>query len=67
MEFCYGGLITSFLRDHGIEEVKLDMIVARHPDLTGKLVDVTRIKALDTYYMPILLAPDRQDCNDNAM
>ncbi|KAG5571049.1 hypothetical protein H5410_060815 [Solanum commersonii] len=42
--FCYGGLI---LKAEGIEEEAVDMTVAYHPDLTGKIVDVTRTKALD--------------------
>ncbi|KAH0649907.1 hypothetical protein KY284_029819 [Solanum tuberosum] len=46
--FCYGGLITRFLRAEGIEDEAVDMAIAYHPDLTGKLVDVTRSKALDT-------------------
>ncbi|KAH0761477.1 hypothetical protein KY290_017550 [Solanum tuberosum] len=33
-KFCYGGLITRFLRSEGIEEKMVDMIVAYHPDLT---------------------------------
>ncbi|KAH0650921.1 hypothetical protein KY290_031767 [Solanum tuberosum] len=41
--FCYGGLITHFLRREGIEEETVDITVAYHPNLTGKLVDVTRI------------------------
>ncbi|KAH0679034.1 hypothetical protein KY284_020119 [Solanum tuberosum] len=39
--FYYGGLITRFLRGEGIEEEAVDMTVAYHPNLTGKLVDVT--------------------------
>ncbi|KAH0761200.1 hypothetical protein KY290_017273 [Solanum tuberosum] len=57
--FCYDGLITHFLRAKGIEEETLDMTVAYHPDLTGKIVDVTRTKALDTSHGPVLSAPER--------
>ncbi|KAH0661209.1 hypothetical protein KY284_026140 [Solanum tuberosum] len=57
--FCYGGLITHFLRDEGIEEETVDMTVAYHPNLMGKLVDVTRTKALDTSYGLVLSAPER--------
>ncbi|KAH0636546.1 hypothetical protein KY290_036970 [Solanum tuberosum] len=34
--FCYGGLITHFLRDKGIEEETVDMTTAYHPDLTKR-------------------------------
>ncbi|KAG5612368.1 hypothetical protein H5410_023649, partial [Solanum commersonii] len=33
--FCYGGLITYFLRAEGIEEETMDMTVAYHPNLMG--------------------------------
>ncbi|KAH0764788.1 hypothetical protein KY285_000659 [Solanum tuberosum] len=65
--FCYGGLITLFLRAEGIEEETVDMTVAYHPDMTGKLVDVTRTKALDTSHGPVLSAQDRQARDDNVM
>ncbi|KAG5590020.1 hypothetical protein H5410_040534 [Solanum commersonii] len=65
--FCYGGLITHFLRAEGIEEETVDMTVSYHPDLTGKLVDVTRKKALDTSYGPVLSAQERQACDDSVM
>ncbi|KAG5628208.1 hypothetical protein H5410_013426 [Solanum commersonii] len=54
--FCYGGLITHFLRVEGIEEEAVDLTVAFYPDLTGKIVDVTRTKALDTSHGPVLSA-----------
>ncbi|KAH0708916.1 hypothetical protein KY284_010343 [Solanum tuberosum] len=57
--FFYGGLITRFLRAEGIEEETVDMIAAYHPDLTGKLVDVTRTKALDPSYGPVLSTQER--------
>ncbi|KAG5600525.1 hypothetical protein H5410_031895 [Solanum commersonii] len=57
--FCYGGLITHFLRAGGIEEETVDMTVAYHPVLTGKLVDVTSTKALDSSHGPIMSAPER--------
>uniref|UniRef100_M1DJB3 Putative plant transposon protein domain-containing protein n=1 Tax=Solanum tuberosum TaxID=4113 RepID=M1DJB3_SOLTU len=62
--FWYGGLITHFLRAEGIEEEPVDMIVAYHPDLTGKIVHVTRTKALDTSHGPVLLAQERQPRDD---
>ncbi|KAG5572939.1 hypothetical protein H5410_062705 [Solanum commersonii] len=34
--FCYGGLITHFMRDKGIDEETVDMTVAYHPDLTER-------------------------------
>ncbi|KAH0636136.1 hypothetical protein KY290_036565 [Solanum tuberosum] len=43
------------------------MTVAYHPDLTGKLVDVTRTKALDTSHGPIMSAQDRQAHDDSVM
>ncbi|KAG5631166.1 hypothetical protein H5410_002883 [Solanum commersonii] len=63
--FCYGGLNTYFLRAEGTEEEIVDMTISYHPDMTGKLVDVTRTKALDTSYGPILSAQERQTRDDN--
>ncbi|KAH0658257.1 hypothetical protein KY289_027005 [Solanum tuberosum] len=65
--FCYGGLITRFLRAEGIEEETVDMIVAYHPDLMGKLVDVTRTKELDLSYGPVLSTQERQPRDDSIM
>ncbi|KAG5594110.1 hypothetical protein H5410_035342 [Solanum commersonii] len=65
--FCYGGFITHFLRGQGIQEENVDMIVAQHSDLTGKLVDVTRIKTLDTSHGPVLSVPDKQNRDDSIM
>ncbi|KAH0757339.1 hypothetical protein KY290_020832 [Solanum tuberosum] len=61
------GLITHFLRVEGIEEETVDMTVAYHSNLTGKLVDVTRTKALDTSYGPVLSAQERQARDDSVM
>ncbi|KAG5591346.1 hypothetical protein H5410_041860 [Solanum commersonii] len=41
--------------------------IAFHPDLTGKLVDVTTTKELDTSHGPILSAPERQAHDDSVM
>ncbi|KAH0712076.1 hypothetical protein KY289_008035 [Solanum tuberosum] len=65
--FCYGGLITRFLRAEGIEEETMDMTVAYHPNLTSKLVDVTRTKALDTSHGHILSAQEKQAHDDSVM
>uniref|UniRef100_M1DGA8 Uncharacterized protein n=1 Tax=Solanum tuberosum TaxID=4113 RepID=M1DGA8_SOLTU len=43
------------------------MTVAYHPDLTGKLVDVTHTKALDTSHRHVLSAQERQSRDDNVM
>ncbi|KAH0716680.1 hypothetical protein KY290_012943 [Solanum tuberosum] len=43
------------------------MTVAYHLDLTGKMVDVTRTKALDTSHGPVLFAPKRQARDDSIM
>uniref|UniRef100_M1DI42 Uncharacterized protein n=1 Tax=Solanum tuberosum TaxID=4113 RepID=M1DI42_SOLTU len=43
------------------------MTVAYHPDLTGKLVDVTRTKALDSSHGPVLSAPKKQSRDDSVM
>ncbi|KAG5580086.1 hypothetical protein H5410_050713 [Solanum commersonii] len=51
--FCYEGLITHFLRSEDIEKEMIDIIVAYHPHLTGKLVDLTRTKALDISHGPL--------------
>uniref|UniRef100_M1D9F4 Putative plant transposon protein domain-containing protein n=1 Tax=Solanum tuberosum TaxID=4113 RepID=M1D9F4_SOLTU len=65
--FCYGGLITRFLRARGIEEEAMDLTIAFHPDLTGKLVDVTQTKAPDTSHGPVLSAQERQARDDSVM
>ncbi|KAH0714899.1 hypothetical protein KY284_007804 [Solanum tuberosum] len=66
-QFCYEGLITRFLRAQGIEEEVVDLTIAFHPDLTGKLVDVTRTTALDTSHGPVLSAQERQARDDSVM
>uniref|UniRef100_M1DJ54 Uncharacterized protein n=1 Tax=Solanum tuberosum TaxID=4113 RepID=M1DJ54_SOLTU len=43
------------------------MTVDYHPDLTGKIVDVTRTKALDTSHGPALSALERQARDDSVM
>ena len=65
--FCYGGLITYFLRSHEIKEEEMEMTVAWHPELTAKLIDVTRTKALYTPHMTVFSAKDKQVCDDNIM
>ncbi|KAG5606520.1 hypothetical protein H5410_028012 [Solanum commersonii] len=65
--FSYEGLITWFLRAWGIEEEVVDLTITFHPDLTGKLVDVTRTKALDTSHEPVLSAQERQAHDDSVM
>uniref|UniRef100_M1DJ84 Uncharacterized protein n=1 Tax=Solanum tuberosum TaxID=4113 RepID=M1DJ84_SOLTU len=65
--FCYGGLITLFLRGEGIEEEAVDMTVAYHPDLTGKLVGVTHTKVLDTSHGHVLSSQERQARDDSVM
>ncbi|KAH0754315.1 hypothetical protein KY290_024585 [Solanum tuberosum] len=65
--FCYGGLITHFLRAEGIDEKAVDMPVSYHPNLTGKLVDVTRTKALDTSHGHVMSGKERQARDDSVM
>ncbi|KAG5620057.1 hypothetical protein H5410_005275 [Solanum commersonii] len=60
-------LITRFLRARGIEEEVMDLTIAFHPNLMGKLVDVTQTKALDTSYGPVLSAQERQTRADSVM
>ncbi|KAG5577045.1 hypothetical protein H5410_057179 [Solanum commersonii] len=43
------------------------MIVVYHLDLMGKLVDVTRTKALHMSHGPVLSAPERQARDDSVM
>lgn len=43
------------------------MTIAGHPDLEGKLVDITRTKALDILHGSVLWALDRQDHDDSVM
>jgi len=45
----------------------MDLTIAFHPDLTGKLVYVTQTKALDTSHGPILSAQERQARDDSVM
>ncbi|KAH0661654.1 hypothetical protein KY284_026585 [Solanum tuberosum] len=65
--FCYGGLITHFLRAQCIGEEVVDLTIAFHSDLTGKLVDVTRTKAIDTSHGPVLSTQERQARDDSFM
>uniref|UniRef100_M1DFB8 Putative plant transposon protein domain-containing protein n=1 Tax=Solanum tuberosum TaxID=4113 RepID=M1DFB8_SOLTU len=65
--FCYGGLITRFFRTQGIEEEACDMMIAFHPDLTGKVVDVTHTKALDASHGHVLSGQERQVRDDSIM
>uniref|UniRef100_M1DFL8 Putative plant transposon protein domain-containing protein n=1 Tax=Solanum tuberosum TaxID=4113 RepID=M1DFL8_SOLTU len=65
--FCYGVLITRYLRAHGIEEEACDLTIAFHPDLMGKLVDMTMTKALDTSHGPVLSAQEGQARDDSVM
>uniref|UniRef100_M1DTF3 Putative plant transposon protein domain-containing protein n=1 Tax=Solanum tuberosum TaxID=4113 RepID=M1DTF3_SOLTU len=51
----------------GIEEEVVDLTIAFHPDLRGKLVDVTRTKALDTSHGPVLSAQERQARDDSVI
>ncbi|KAH0761116.1 hypothetical protein KY290_017189 [Solanum tuberosum] len=51
----------------GIEEEVVDMTVAYHPDLTGKLGDVTHTKALDPSDGTVLSAQERQARDDSVM
>uniref|UniRef100_M1DN14 Putative plant transposon protein domain-containing protein n=1 Tax=Solanum tuberosum TaxID=4113 RepID=M1DN14_SOLTU len=66
-QFCYEGFITRFLRARGIEKKVVDLNIVFHPKLTGKLVDVTRTKALDTSHGPVLSAQERQAHDDSVM
>ena len=65
--FYYGGLITYFLSSHEIEEEEMEMTVACHPELTAKLIDVTRKKALYTPHMTVFSAKEKQVRDDNIM
>ncbi|KAG5600906.1 hypothetical protein H5410_032276 [Solanum commersonii] len=65
--FYYGGLITRFLRARGIEEEVIDLTITFHPNLTGKLVDVTKTKALNTSHRSVLSAQERQPRDDSVM
>uniref|UniRef100_M1E0W6 Putative plant transposon protein domain-containing protein n=1 Tax=Solanum tuberosum TaxID=4113 RepID=M1E0W6_SOLTU len=65
--FCYRGLITRFLRNQGIEEEACDLTNAVHLELTGKVVDVTRTKALDASHSHVLSAQERQARDDSII
>ncbi|KAG5582081.1 hypothetical protein H5410_052708, partial [Solanum commersonii] len=65
----WGGrsFITRFLRVQGIEEEACGLTIAFHPNLMGKLVDVTRTKALDTSHGHVLSSQERQARDDSVM
>uniref|UniRef100_M1DRI3 Putative plant transposon protein domain-containing protein n=1 Tax=Solanum tuberosum TaxID=4113 RepID=M1DRI3_SOLTU len=65
--FCYGGFITRFLRNQGIEEEACDWTIIVHLELTGKVVDVTHTKALDASHGHVLSAKERQTRDDSIM
>ncbi|XP_049410571.1 uncharacterized protein LOC125873750 [Solanum stenotomum] len=56
----HSATLNQVLHGKGIEEEEMDLTVAFHPDLTGKIVYVTRTKALDTSHGPVLSAHERQ-------
>ncbi|KAG5581039.1 hypothetical protein H5410_051666 [Solanum commersonii] len=51
----------------GIEEDAVDLTIAFHLDLMGKLVDVTQTKSVDTSHGTVLSAQDRQARDDSVM
>uniref|UniRef100_M1DV02 Uncharacterized protein n=1 Tax=Solanum tuberosum TaxID=4113 RepID=M1DV02_SOLTU len=51
----------------GIEEEVVNLTIAFHPNLTGKLVDVTRTKALDTSHGPVMSTQEREARDDSVM
>ncbi|KAG5572784.1 hypothetical protein H5410_062550 [Solanum commersonii] len=59
--------MMKFRRLRVLKKKQWTMIVAYHPDLTGKIVDVTRTKALDTSLGPILSSQERQARDDSIM
>ncbi|KAG5576182.1 hypothetical protein H5410_056316 [Solanum commersonii] len=63
-QFCYGGLITHFLRADGFKKEAVYLTVAFHPGLMGKIVYVTQTKALDTSHGPVMLAQERKAQDD---
>ncbi|KAH0633351.1 hypothetical protein KY284_036137 [Solanum tuberosum] len=65
--FCYGRLITRFFTNQGIEEEACDLTIAVHPELTEKVVDVTRTKALDASHGFVLSTQERQARDDSIM
>ncbi|KAH0685359.1 hypothetical protein KY290_016637 [Solanum tuberosum] len=58
-------LRQNMMKAEGIEEEAVDMTVAYHPDLMGKIVDVIRTKALDTSHGPVLSVQERQARDDS--
>ncbi|KAG5594572.1 hypothetical protein H5410_035804 [Solanum commersonii] len=59
--------VESTARAQGIEDEAVVLTIAFHPDLMGKLVDMTQTKALDTSHGPVLSAQERQARDDNIM
>uniref|UniRef100_M1DA89 Putative plant transposon protein domain-containing protein n=1 Tax=Solanum tuberosum TaxID=4113 RepID=M1DA89_SOLTU len=65
--FCYGSIITRYLRALLIEEEVHDVCSPRAPHLVCHLVDVTRTKAHDPSQGLVLTAIDRQARDDSWM
>ncbi|KAG5590178.1 hypothetical protein H5410_040692 [Solanum commersonii] len=58
---------SASIRAEGIEEEAVDLTVAFHPNLTCKIFDMTRTKALDTSHGPVLSAQKWQSRDDSVM
>ncbi|KAH0754743.1 hypothetical protein KY290_025013 [Solanum tuberosum] len=65
--FCYGSIITRYLRAFLIKEEVHDVCSPRAPHLVCHMVDVTRTKAHDPSQGPVLTAIDRQARDDSWM
>ncbi|KAG5605384.1 hypothetical protein H5410_026876 [Solanum commersonii] len=65
--FCYGSLLTRYLRALEVEEKVHDVFPHFTPHLVCHLVDVTKIKAQDVSHGPVLSTIDRQAPDDSWM
>lgn len=62
--FCYGSLLTHYMRLQGVEEEVHYLCPRRAPYFVCNMVDVTKTKAQDTSYGLVLTSDDRQACDD---
>ncbi|KAH0652570.1 hypothetical protein KY289_030248 [Solanum tuberosum] len=67
VEVMLWGFDNPFSESPGYREGGIELTIVFHPDLTGKLVDVTRTKVLDTSHGLVLSAQERQARDDTVM
>jgi hypothetical protein len=65
--FCYGSMITRFLRMSEVEEEVHDLSAPRAPHLVCKLVDVTKTRGQEAAQGQVLSVADRQARDESWM